>query len=214
MPVTSRAAVAVPPAYSACPAGLAAAVRRAVGQSEGAGPIEGVGQRADQDGSQDGEQGGDARKTTDRVAAALSHHLPGPDLLSPAQLQGDPAGYQTHVIHVEPGGSFSIAVMVWRPGQVTPIHDHVSWCVTGVLQGTEYEEIFAPGPDGQYLTEIIRRQNPPGTVAGFTPPGDLHRVRNCGSGTAVSLHVYGANLAELGSSIRRVYDLPVRAATL
>ena len=128
-------------------------------------------------------------------------------------MQGDPAGYQTHVIHVEPGGSFSIALMVWRPGQVTPIHDHVSWCVTGVLQGTEYEEIFAPGPGGQHLTEVVRRQNPPGTVAGFAPPGDIHRVRNCGSGIAVSLHVYGANLADLGSSIRRVYDLPVRAAT-
>jgi 3-mercaptopropionate dioxygenase len=218
MPVTSRAAVAVPPAYAACPAGLAAAVRRAVGQSEGAGltrgagQSEGAGQRADRDGEQDRDEGGDARKTAGRVAAALSHHLPGPDLLSPAQLQGDPAGYQTHVIHVERGGSFSIAVMVWRPGQVTPIHDHVSWCVTGVLQGTEQEEVFAPGPGGQYLTEITRRQNPPGTVAGFAPPGDIHRVRTCGSGIAVSLHVYGANLAELGSSIRRVYDLPVRAS--
>jgi predicted metal-dependent enzyme (double-stranded beta helix superfamily) len=204
MPVTSRAAVAVPPAYAACPAGLAVGVRGAIGQR--------ADQDGGQDGGQDGEQGGDARKTADRVAAALGHHLPGPDLLSPAQLQGDPAGYQTHVIHLEPGGSFSIAVMVWRPGQVTPIHDHVSWCVTGVLQGTEYEEIFAPGPGGQYLTEVIRQQNPPGTVAGFAPPGDIHRVRNGGSGIAVSLHVYGANLAELGSSIRRVYDLPVRAS--
>ena len=42
MPVTSRAAVAVPPAYAACPAGLAAAVRRAVGQSEGAGLTRGA----------------------------------------------------------------------------------------------------------------------------------------------------------------------------
>ena len=113
---------------------------------------------------------------------------------------------------MEPGGAFSIAVMVWRPGQATPIHDHVSWCVTGVLQGIEYVEIFAPGPGGRCLTEVIRRQHPPGTVAGFAPPGDIHRVRNCGSGIAVSLHLYGANLAELGSSIRRVYDLPVRAA--
>ena len=217
MPVTSKAAVAVPSGPAACPAGLAAAVRRAVGHSEGAGPIEDAGQRASQDGGGDrgrgGEHGAGARKTADRVAAALSHQLPGPDLLSPAQLQGDPAGYQSHIVHVEPGGAFSIAVMVWRPGQATPIHDHVSWCVTGVLRGIEYEEIFAPGPGGRCLTEVIRRQNPPGTVAGFAPPGDIHRVRNCGSGIAVSLHVYGANLAELGSSIRRVYDLPVRAAT-
>ncbi len=217
MPVTSKAAVAVPSGYSACPAGLAAAVRRAVGHSEGAGQIEDAGQRASQDGGQDrgrgGAHGAGTQKTADRVAATLSHQLPGPDLLSPAQLRGDPAGYRSHIVHVEPGGAFSIAVMVWRPGQATPIHDHVSWCVTSVLQGIEYEEIFAPGPGGRCLTEVIRRQNPPGTVAGFAPPGDIHRVRNCSSGIAVSLHVYGANLAELGSSIRRVYDLPVRAAT-
>jgi predicted metal-dependent enzyme (double-stranded beta helix superfamily) len=110
---------------------------------------------------------------------------------------------------VEPDGSFSIAVMVWRPGQVTPIHDHVSWCVTGVLQGLEYEEIFGLGPDGGTLSELIRRENAPGTVAGFAPPGDIHRVSNSGDGIAVSMHVYGADLARLGSSIRRVYDLPV-----
>jgi len=101
--------------------------------------------------------------------------------------------------------------MVWRPGQVTPVHDHISWCVTGVLQGSEYEEIFAPGPRGEFLTELTRRRNPPGTVAGFAPPGDIHRVRISGTGIAVSMHIYGADLSRHGSSIRRVYDLPLRA---
>jgi predicted metal-dependent enzyme (double-stranded beta helix superfamily) len=154
--------------------------------------------------------GGSASGVAARVATALARHLPAPvQLLTGPQLAGDPAGYQTHPVHVEPDGSFSIAVMVWRPGQVTPIHDHVSWCVTGVLQGVEYEEIFSLGLDGSTLTELVRRENPPGTVAGFAPPGDIHRVRNCGDGVAVSMHVYGADLAQLGSSIRRVYDLPV-----
>jgi predicted metal-dependent enzyme (double-stranded beta helix superfamily) len=99
--------------------------------------------------------------------------------------------------------------MVWRPGQVTPVHDHVSWCVTGVLEGIEYEEIFGLSPEGGSLVTVARRQNPPGTVAGFAPPGDIHRVRNSGDGIAVSMHVYGADLARLGSSIRRVYQLPV-----
>jgi predicted metal-dependent enzyme (double-stranded beta helix superfamily) len=43
----------------------------------------------------------------------------------------------------------------------------------------------------------------------FTPPGDIHRVRNSGDVPAVSLHVYGADLSRLGSSVRRVYGLPV-----
>jgi 3-mercaptopropionate dioxygenase len=169
-----------------CPAVLTSAVRAAV------------------------QAGGPAPDVSARTAQALSRHLPRPgQLLTPAQLEGDPARYQTHRVHVEPDGSFSIAVMVWRPGQVTPIHDHVSWCVTGVIQGVEYEEIFSPGPDGASLVAVTRRENQPGTVAGFAPPGDIHRVRNCGTGIAVSMHIYGADLSRLGSSIRRVYDLPV-----
>jgi len=49
-------------------------------------------------------------------------------------------------------------------------------------------------------------------VAGFAPPGDIHRVRNSGAGIAVSMHIYGADLSRLGSSIRRVYDLPLRGS--
>jgi 3-mercaptopropionate dioxygenase len=178
----------LPVGPSTCPAGLAAAARQAVAA------------------------GSDPRQTADRVARALRRRLPGPEILTPAQLHGDPDRYQTHLLHAEPGGSFSIAAMVWRPGQVTPIHDHVSWCVTGVLQGTEYEEIFASGPGGRFLTEVARRENPPGMVAGFAPPGDIHRVRNSGAGIAVSMHIYGADLSRLGSSIRRVYDLPLRTS--
>ena len=170
---------------SCCPASLTDAIRRAV------------------------RQGGGPQRTADRVAGQLRRHLPGPEILTPAQRRGDPAGYQTHLVHAEPDGSFSIAAMVWLPGQQTPVHDHVSWCVTGVLQGAEDEEIFALGT--AFLAEITRRRNPAGTVTGFAPPGDIHRVRNAGDGIAVSMHVYGADLPTLGSSIRRVYDLPVRA---
>ncbi|MBV9858020.1 MAG: cysteine dioxygenase family protein [Streptosporangiaceae bacterium] len=148
------------------------------------------------------------QETADRVAAALRPELPRPDLLlRPAQLSGDAAGYQTHLLHAEPDGLFSVAAMVWRPGQWTPIHDHVAWCVTAVLQGAEYEEIFAQR-DG-VLRVAARNRNAAGTVTGFAPPGDIHQVRNAGSGVAVSMHVYGADLTRLGSSIRREYHLPI-----
>ena len=49
-------------------------------------------------------------------------------------------------------------------------------------------------------------------MTGFAPPGDIHRVRNGGTESTISLHVYGADIARLGSSVRRVYELPVRPA--
>ena len=152
------------------------------------------------------------QKTADRVACVLRANLPDPAELLPAHLrQGDPSCYQSHLLYSEPDGSFSIAAMVWLPGQETTIHDHVAWCVTGVLQGREYEEIFALIDDDRALHLAARNVNPPGAVSGFAPPGDIHRVTNRGTGVAISVHVYGADIARLGSSVRRTYDLPVLA---
>ncbi len=156
-------------------------------------------------------QHADWTQTAALVAAQLRQHLPGPEILTAEELAGDPDGYRCHVLHTEPDGSFSVTAMVWRPGQVTPIHDHVTWCVFGVLQGTEYEELYAVTADGLVLREVGRNENRQGEVSGFAPPGDIHRVRNTGAGVAVSLHVYGADITRLGSSVRRVYDLPVSA---
>jgi predicted metal-dependent enzyme (double-stranded beta helix superfamily) len=180
----SSSVAELPRVTGACPELLKAAVRRAV------------------------RSGGSWQETADRVVAALHGRLPGPGLLSPGQLAGDPGGYQTHLVHAEPDGSFSIVVMVWLPGQRTAVHDHLTWCVTAVLQGTEYEEVYAHR--GDHLESVARNANPVGTVSGFAPPGDIHQVTNIGSTTAVSMHVYGTDITRVGSSVRRVYDLPVR----
>ena len=150
--------------------------------------------------------------TADSVVAALRANLPDPAAILPVSLRrGDPAGYQSHLLYAEPDGSFSISAMVWMPGQQTMIHDHVAWCVTGVLQGREYEEIFALADDGRTLSLAARNVNPAGAVSGFAPPGDIHRVRNTGDTVAISMHVYGADISRLGNSIRREYALPVHA---
>ena len=155
-------------------------------------------------------RGLDWQQTAERVAATLRDRLPDPAAVLPAQLRrGDEACYQSHLLHAEPDGSFSIAAMVWLPGQQTPVHDHVAWCVTGVLQGHEHEEVFALAEDGRALRLLTRNENPVGTVSGFAPPGDIHRVRNTGNSVAVSMHVYGADISRLGNSIRHEYPLPL-----
>ena len=175
----------ISPVRTRCPADLVDGIRAATRQHE------------------------DWQRTSELVADKLRLHLPGPEILTAAERAGDPDEYRCHVLHVEPDGSFSITAMVWRPGQVTPIHDHVTWCVFGVVQGIEYEELYALSDDGGTLREVGRSQNNRGEVSGFAPPGDIHRVRNIGADVAVSLHVYGADITRLGSSIRRTYELPV-----
>ncbi|RAJ69693.1 hypothetical protein K378_00845 [Streptomyces sp. Amel2xB2] len=134
-------------------------------------------------------------------------------LLTPAQREGDPERYRQHLLHAEPDGSFSIVALVWLPGQCTSVHDHVSWCVTGVHRGEEHERRYRllpadePGGSARLVaTEDV--VNPVGAVCGFAPPGDIHRVWNGCREKAISLHVYGADISRLGSSVRRVYELP------
>ena len=156
-------------------------------------------------------RGLDWQQTADCVAGMLRDNLPEPAAILPADLRrGDRACYQSHLLYAEPDGSFSVAAMVWLPGQQTVIHDHVAWCVTGVLHGREDEEIFALADDGRELRVIARNVNPAGAACGFAPPGDIHRVRNTGDGVAISMHVYGADISRLGNSIRREYAPPVR----
>jgi 3-mercaptopropionate dioxygenase len=139
--------------------------------------------------------------TAHLVADQLRAHLPGPDLLTPDQRRGHPDRPVGHVLHAEPDGTFSILGLVWRPGQSTRIHDHITWCVVGVLAGTEYEELF-----DESLNPVGVRVNHSGEVSGFAPPGDIHRIRNDGSETAISLHIYGTDITRVGTSARRNYN--------
>ncbi|MEU9413984.1 cysteine dioxygenase family protein [Streptomyces sp. NPDC048272] len=146
------------------------------------------------------------------VGERLAPHLGTSDLLAPEQCGGHPDRYRQHILHAEPDGSFSVVALVWLPGQETSIHDHVSWCVAGVHQGAESERRYrlapAAGMHGARLVPTEEVVNGQGDVCGFAPPGDIHQVRNSCRTTAISLHVYGADVSRLGSSVRRVYTLP------
>jgi 3-mercaptopropionate dioxygenase len=154
----------------------------------------------------------DWSRTAELVADQLRRHLPTPAVLTPEQRAGDPERAASHLLHVESDGSFSIVALTWRPGQETPIHDHVTWCVFGVIQGVEHEELFTLDEARGCLVEAGQSTNASGEVSGFAPPGDIHRVRNVGDDTAISIHIYGTDVSRIGSSVRRCYDLPVRPA--
>lgn len=152
---TVPAASEVPLLSSRCPGRLIAGIRQAVAEH------------------------GSWQRTADLVGEQVRRHLPSPDILTAQERLGDPSRYQAHVLHVEPDGSFSVAALVWRPGQATTIHDHVAWGAFAVLQGTEYEEIFALSPDQAALTPLAMNQNTAGDVS-----ASPRRATSTGSPTA------------------------------
>ena len=87
----SRSVAELPKVAGTCPGPLIAAIGRAV------------------------RSGGSWQETADRVVEAFRRRA---EARPPARwsMAGDPGGYQTHLVHAEPDGSFSIVVMVWLPG--------------------------------------------------------------------------------------------------
>ncbi len=144
---------------------------------------------------------GDWSHTAQLVADQLRAHLPSTDILSPELREGSLDRAVGHTLYVEPDGSFSITAVVWRPAQFTRIHDHTTWCVFGVIQGIEHEDVYDAD-----LNLIGSSDGMLGDVNGFAPPGDIHRVHNTGDEIAISIHIYGTDVNRVGSSVRRYYD--------
>jgi 3-mercaptopropionate dioxygenase len=143
------------------------------------------------------------------VAAELRVLLVEDGWLAPADRAPGADTYRQHLLHVSPCRRLSVVALVWLPGQHTAIHDHVSWCVVGVYRGVEREERYELVEAGgrRYLRPAGCVLAPRGHVETLVPPdGDIHAVTAAGRETAISIHVYGADIERLGSSIHRRYD--------
>jgi predicted metal-dependent enzyme (double-stranded beta helix superfamily) len=140
-----------------------------------------------------------------RLSALLAHD----GWLAPEHRVGHPDHYTQHLLHVSPSRRLSIVALVWLPGQRTPIHDHVSWCIVGVYEGrereTRYRTVVVDGVD--HLEPVGSVDAAPGHVEVIVPSvEDIHAVTAVADQPTISIHVYGADIERLGSSIYRRFD--------
>jgi predicted metal-dependent enzyme (double-stranded beta helix superfamily) len=150
----------------------------------------------------------DAEATIDdpeAIATRLQLLLAQRGWLAPRHQAPGTDSYRQHLLHVSPCRRLSVVALVWRPGQTTPIHDHVSWCVVGVYRGLERETRYRLVDGALERTGAIEAG--PGHVEALIPPAEnIHSVQAGGDGLTISIHVYGADIERLGSSVYRIYD--------
>lgn len=133
--------------------------------------------------------------------------------LQPQHYRDSDAGYTRNLVFDEPDASLSLYAIVWRPGQWTPVHDHGSWGVVGVLEGVLEERSYVRvsadrGADEQIDlvrggTLLLQR----GSVTSFVPNPDHIHVTGVPDDRprAVSLHLYGRTMSDFN-----LYDLQAR----
>jgi predicted metal-dependent enzyme (double-stranded beta helix superfamily) len=143
------------------------------------------------------------------IAERLQRLLAVDGWLAPEHQRGSREGYRQHLLHVSPSRRLSVVALVWLPGQRTPIHDHVSWCVVGVYRGVERETHFRlVERDGRRrLMPVGAVEARAGHVEALVPPAaNIHAVEAAGDAKTISIHVYGADIERLGTSILRRFD--------
>ena len=117
--------------------------------------------------------------------------------------------YRQHLLYVPPSRRMSVVALVWRPGQQTPIHDHIAWCVVGVYRGVERETRYRLVDErGEHCVQVVGTVDAyPGHVEALVPPAeDIHHVAAGGDEITISIHVYGADIEGRGTSIYRRFD--------
>ncbi|MGM0561422.1 MAG: cysteine dioxygenase [Pseudomonadota bacterium] len=116
-----------------------------------------------------------------------------------------PEHYQQYLLHCDPLERFSLVSFVWGPGQKTPIHNHGTWGLIGMLRGSEISQGYEISEQEPGLVPARHEVLNPGDIAHVSPEaGDIHEVINAfDDRVSISIHLYGANI---GLVERSVYE--------
>ena len=148
----------------------------------------------------------------------LMEHAPA--FLQPQHYRSDPDHYARNLVYEAPDASVSLYALVWSPGQWTPVHDHGSWGVVGVLEGVLEERSYvrvSPDRGADQGIALVRGGVillGHGSVTSFVPNPDHIHVTGVPSERprAVSLHLYGRamnsfNTYDVAAGTRRRIDV-------
>jgi predicted metal-dependent enzyme (double-stranded beta helix superfamily) len=135
------------------------------------------------------------------VAAAIAAFAGDPALLAGRDCPCGPDRYVRHLLHA--AERYAVVALVWRPGQMSPVHAHRTWCALAVHQGVLTETFFdAADPT---LPRAARLLAPGAASHGVADPALIHRIANLSGRTAISLHCYGVAFERFGQDVNEVH---------
>ncbi len=168
---------------------------------------------------------GEEKEAADRVIAIApmmqTLAMKAEDFLAAEHFHADPAHYARNAIYICPSGDLSLFALVWLPGQWTPVHDHGSWGVVGVVRGMLEERSYMSATGDITADSGIRLKRGgvmllnPSAISSFVPnPDHIHMTgvpeeRQ----TCISLHLYGRNMDsfhiyDVAAGTRQMIDVP------
>ena len=109
-----------------------------------------------------------------------------------------PEGYARRLLHRSDNLGYTAVVMIWGPGQGTPLHDHAGiWCVEGVVSGqmdvTQFDLVEESASGYRFETRGCVHASV-GSAGCLIPPFEYHTLANALETPSITLHVYGGEM--------------------
>ncbi len=154
---------------------------------------------------------GEDQEKIRKIARKMKLLLGGEEFLTEVERTPRSDHYARHLVHVDRKRRFIVVSLVWGPGQGTPIHDHSTWGVAGIVNNelrivnyVRLDDRKKPGV--AELREASAVTAPSGTVTYVLPPNEeIHLMENTTERPTVSLHVYGKEIFQCN-----MYDLKAK----
>jgi len=140
------------------------------------------------------------RAIIEQVIVSTVTLLNGSMLVDRENLKVPVKGYGRNLLHNDPLLGFVIVAMVWPPNEGTPIHDHGTWGVVGIVEGglsvTNYirnDDGSQPGHASLTVLDTISARAKDATHV-LPPDEDIHKVWNSTTKQSISIHTYGKTI--------------------
>jgi len=117
----------------------------------------------------------------------------------PSPQSGMGGGISSWLVYRSADRSLTLMSLVVPPESATPIHDHLSWGLVGLYDGTQEERVFRElgrSGDGHRQLELVTvRQLQAGQFYDLIPPkNDIHSVKTTSPTPSISLHLLATDM--------------------
>ncbi len=114
----------------------------------------------------------------------------------PAVHSGMGGGIGMWLLYRAGDGGLAFSSLVVPAGSTTPVHNHLTWGLVGLYQGTQQETVYTRTDSGTQATRAVltvqdQLHLQPGDCYELLPHNDIHSVRTTSTQASVSLHLLG-----------------------
>ena len=102
-------------------------------------------------------------------------------------------GWSVKTLYREPEYPLTVQMVAWKPGTVSPIHNHATWGIVALIDGIEKNRFWKRSSTAKHpdKLELVGEQIlQPGEIISFMPDA-IHSVESVGDEPTISFNIYG-----------------------